>query len=425
MSKKNDALYSEILNRINPSVEEVAKIEKNLLPFLKKIQEKINKQKIKVQIFVGGSFAKKTLIKKDIYDIDIFLRFDKKYIKENIAKITKKLLKGSKKLSELKGSRNYFRVAVDNSLVFEIVPVIEVDKPSKAINITDLSYSHVNYIKKKINNQKILDDIKIAKAFCYANKCYGAESYIRGFSGYSLELLIYYYKSFEKFLKELSKIKKKLVIDIEKKYPNSRRVLLDMNGAKIQSPIILVDPTYKQRNVLAALSDETFEIFQKAAKNFLKKPSIKSFEKEKTDLKQIIEDAKNKKQEFVLIEAKTPKQEGDIAATKLLKFYNALTKDIEKYFLIKKNGFNYGGKKAARYFYVVESKKEIISKGPLAKQDKNIKKFQKAHKNTFKKLGRIYARDKINFSLKQFLGKYSKDNKRKIKDMYIDSFKIV
>jgi len=425
MIKKTDSLYEEILNKINPSVEEIARIEKNLLPFLRKIQEKINKYQLKVQIFVGGSFAKKTLIRKDMYDIDIFLRFDKQYINQDISKLTKKLLKGSKKLSELKGSRNYFRIAVDDSLIFEIVPVIEVSKPSDAVNITDLSYSHVTYIRRKIKTQKILDDIKIAKAFCYANKCYGAESYIKGFSGYGLELLVYHYKSFERFLREISKSKGKIVIDLEKKYSNKKRVLMDMNGAKIQSPIIMVDPTYKQRNVLAALSQETLDIFKQAAKRFLKKPSVNSFETEKTDLKKIVEDAKSKKHEFILLEAKTSKQDGDIAATKLLKFYNALTKDIEKYFIIKERGFNYSGKKAARYFYVVDSRKEILLTGPLAKQNKDVKKFERVHGNTFKKLGRIYARKKIDFSLRQFLEKYSKDNRRKIKDMYITNLERV
>jgi len=54
--------------------------------------------------------------------------------------------------------------------------------------------------------KKILDEIRIAKAFCYANNCYGAESYISGFSGYALELLVYHYKSFLKFIKSMVKL---------------------------------------------------------------------------------------------------------------------------------------------------------------------------------------------------------------------------
>ena len=99
---------------------------------------------------------------------------------------------------------------------------------------------------------------------------------------------------------------------------------MDINSSKLQSPIILIDPTYKQRNVLAGLSDETFDRFKKVCKKFLKKPSMKSFEIEKTDLEKIKKDARNKKFEFIMLEGRTKKQEGDIAAKKLLKFYKHL-----------------------------------------------------------------------------------------------------
>ena len=99
-------------------------------------------------------------------------------------------------MSIIHGSRDYFQINESKDFVIELIPVIKATDPKKAENITDLSYSHVKYINKKIKNQKILDEIKIAKAFCYATKTYGAESYINGFSGYSLELLIYHYKSF-------------------------------------------------------------------------------------------------------------------------------------------------------------------------------------------------------------------------------------
>ena len=62
---------------------------------------------------------------------------------------------------------------------------------------------------------------------------------------------------------------------------------MNLNDAKLHSPIILVDPTYKQRNVLAALSKETFEIFQTECRKFIKKPSLYSFESKQVDLDKI------------------------------------------------------------------------------------------------------------------------------------------
>ena len=89
--------------------------------------------------------------------------------------------------------------------------------------------------------------------------------------------------------------------------------MMDVNSSKLHSPVILIDPTFKQRNALAALSSETFTKFQKEAKNFIKNPSIKAFEQRKTDLKKIKKEALSKKQDFILIEADTDKQAGDVA----------------------------------------------------------------------------------------------------------------
>ncbi|MBT5423067.1 hypothetical protein HOK76_01110, partial [archaeon] len=50
---------------------------------------------------------------------------------------------------------------------------------------------------------------------------------------------------------------------------------------------------------------------------------------------------------------------------------------------------------------------------------------KKAHKDTFKKLGRIYAREKITLNLEQFLEKWQRDDKRKIKDMYVSELKVI
>ena len=270
-----------------------------------------------------------------------------------------------------------------------------------------------------------MDEIKLAKAFCYVNNCYGAESYINGFSGYGIELLVYHYGSFLKFIKAVIKIENQEVIDIEKFYRNKKMVLMDINSSKLNSPIVLVDPTYKQRNVLAALSEETFNSFRKVCLNFLKNPSVKSFEVKKTDLKKIKEKAMKNKNDFILVEFKTLKQEGDVAGSKLLKFYRHILFEMEKFFEIKNKGFNYNGLKSSRCFFVVKVKKEIVYDGPSLKDKKNVKKFSKEHKKCFKKNGRIYAREKIDFGINDFLRKWKRKNIKKIEEMYIDDFKII
>lgn len=421
-------ILKEVLKNVEPSDEEKKVLNNSVKIFVEKLEKNMTGIKEKPEIFVGGSYAKKTLIRKDKHDIDIFLRFGKSFEGKNLSEVTEKLLNNFKNVSKVHGSRDYFRICMEGkkNIFIELVPVKKINSPEKSENITDLSYSHVKYINKKIKNEKVLDDIKVAKAFCHANNCYGAESYISGFSGYSLELLVYYYKSFMKMIKELSKdVKEKIIIDIEKNYRVRKNVLIDMNSSKLESPIILVDPTYPQRNALAALSEESFERFRKACKKFLKNPSIKSFEKQKVDLEKIKNSAKKKKYEFVLIEISTTKQEGDVAGSKLIKFYRHLSLELSRFFEIKNSGFNYNGKKSARGFFVVRSKKEIIFQGPLEKDMKNVKKFRKEHKNVFVKNGKLYAKERIKFSAKEFFNKWKLKNKRKIKEMSVSGLKVL
>jgi len=422
---KTNLIFKEVLEKVEPPKETIKFIEDSLSNFLKEINKKINSLKINAEIFVGGSFAKKTVIKKDAYDVDIFIRFDKKYKDENLSELAKKLLNGVKNISTIHGSRDYYKIQISPDFFLEVIPVLKVKNPKESENITDLSYSHVKYINKKVKTKNILDDIKLAKAFCHANKCYGAESYIGGFSGYSLELLVYHYKGFLKFLKAIVKSKDKLIIDIEKYYRNKNIILMDLNSAKLQSPIILIDPTCKQRNAAAAISEETFAKFKDISEKFLKNPSIKFFEMQKTDLEKIKLNAKKNKFEFVLLECKTDKQEGDVAGSKLLKFYKHLILEIEKYFDVKEKGFNYNHKQSARFFFVVKSKKEMLFSGPFIKDKSNVKKFKSEHKKTFLKSKKLFAKEKIDFDLKKFISKMKLKDKRKIKEMYIEGLEVL
>ena len=421
--KKVNSVLKEVLEKINPSEEDLKFIKKTLEEFKEKIERRIKEKKIDADVFVGGSFAKGTLIKKKDYDIDIFIRFDIKYRNENLSSITKNLLKNLD-YSVIHGSRDYFRISIRKDIFFEVVPVLEIKNPKEAQNITDLSYFHVKYIKQKISD-KISDDIKLAKVFCHANNSYGAESYINGFSGYALELLIHYYKSFSRFIETVARMKSREIIDIDKLHKDKRMVMLDINSAKLKSPIILIDPTYRQRNALAALSEETFLKFQKVCKDFLKNPSEKFFETKRIDFEKIEKDAKKKKYEFVSLMIKTNRQEGDIAGSKLLKFHRHFSWEMNRFFEIKNSGFEYDDKKSAKSFFAVKSRKEILIRGPEKENLDNVMSFKKEHKNTFIKSGMVFAREKIKVNIQQFVELWKKKNQKKMKEMSIEELKVI
>ncbi len=426
MTKKVDLVLKKVLENIELEKEKLLKIDFELEKFLRRVEKRISKLKIDAEFFVGGSYAKNSLIRRDKYDVDIFLRFDKKYVEKDFGKLSKKILRGIRGRTVVHGSRDYFKIKINSWLDFEIVPVRKVKNPRESKNITDLSYSHVKYINSKVKKKEIIRGIKLAKAFCYANRTYGAESYVHGFSGYALELLIYNFGSFEKFLRAMVKVKKeKLVIDVGKLYKNKKAVLIDMNASKLDSPVILVDPTFKSRNALAALSSETFEKFCIFAREFLNNPSYEFFKIKKVDYDELKKSASVGGKEFILIKTKTWKQKGDIAGTKLLKFFRHLNFEFSKYFEVNDSGFDYVGGKYGLNYFVLKPRKEIVFVGPLVKDSKNSEKFKLERSGVFVEKGRLFSKMKIDFKGREFFKKWVKKNRRKVKQMYVKGLKLV
>lgn len=385
----------------------------------KELNIKLKKNNISADVFIGGSLAKGTLTKTDdnVYDVDIFVRFDKKFFEKDISKILNKVI--PKKSKKIHGSRDYYQVKNKN-ITLEIIPVLKINKPEEAENVTDLSYFHVRYILNKIKeNKSLAHEIRIAKAFCHANNCYGAESYIKGFSGYSLELLISHYSSFINFIKSIIRYKDddKIIIDDNKFYRDKNEILMEMNESKLNSPIILVDPTYKKRNALSGLSIETFNKFKKVSQEFLKNPSPLLFKK------------KNMSQEYKglkKIQIKTSKQAGDIAGTKSKKFFNFLLNEIKKEFNITKSGFEYIEEENISFGYLdIKKKDDEIIKGPPIVMLENLNKFKKKHPDAFIKEQQSYVKIKHTQYFDEFIKKFSLKNKKILKEMGIVQIKLI
>jgi tRNA nucleotidyltransferase (CCA-adding enzyme) len=64
MKQNINQILKEVLININPSKEELNSINKFLKEFIDEVEKKFKVLKIDAELFVGGSFAKKTLIKK-------------------------------------------------------------------------------------------------------------------------------------------------------------------------------------------------------------------------------------------------------------------------------------------------------------------------------------------------------------------------
>jgi len=420
MSKEVNKILKEQLELVKPSEEDNNKIDNIWDNFSKDLRASLKSKKINAEVFLGGSLAKGTLVKKNVYDIDVFVRFNKSYPDSEISGLLGKVLG---KVKKIHGSRDYYQKLVDE-IIIEIIPVLNIKKPEEAVNVTDLSYFHVNYVLNKIKkDKKLIDEIRLAKNFAHAQYCYGAEGYIHGFSGYALELLICHYGSFFKFISEISRLdlkEEKLIIDDSKFYKNNEEVLIELNKSKQQGPIILIDPTFRERNSLSGLSSDTFFKFRNACSGFLKNPSSEFFER-----KDIGEEFQ-KFEDVKVIKVKTSRQAGDIAGTKSRKFFDFFVYKMDREFVIRKSEFYYDeNENIANFYFVVDKKKEEVVRGPPIIAVQNLTSFKRAHPDAFIKKGFAYVKDRHAMSFDDWFERFVKVEKKVIKGMDVKGIKRV
>ncbi len=370
-------VLKKAFEKIKPSKQEELEVKKISKQILNKIRIK------NVKPVLGGSGEKGTWL-RDTHDIDIYVKFDqKKYDNNDISRILKKALKKAfRKVDTLHGSRDYYRVYKEGYTI-EIVPILNIKKVTEAKNITDVSPFHADWVKKHGKG----DEIRLAKAFCRAQDCYGAESYIRGFSGYVLEILVIHYGSFERFVKNVAKWKPKEFIDPEKHG-------VKLNKAKTYSPLILIDPVQSDRNAAAALSKEKYNKLIQAAKKFLQQPSIEAFEKKEITLEDLKKKAKDKT--LILLEVKPLRGKEDVIGANLVKALEYLRRQLifEDF---KVYDYNWKWDKKA-LFWLILDKEELPEfkehQGPKLEQKKHVENFKQKNKDyeIYEKNGRVYAK---------------------------------
>ena len=399
----------EVLDKIKPSQLEKENFKKLVDSFIRKLNSKLKE----ASAVLGGSGSKQTWLSGS-HDIDIFILFPYKKYKDDSSELSNilepsltKAFPGFK-INRLKGSRDYFQLDYHN-FRFEVVPILNISKASQAQNITDVSPLHTKWVNKKA--AKIKDEIMLAKQFCKANRLYGAESYIGGFSGYVLEILVAQYGSFSNLLKAAIKWKVNEVIDIEKHYPKNN-ALTELNKSKLTSPIIVIDPVDKSRNAAAALTMDKFLLLKKVAAEYLNNQQEDWFVKEDVNFKILKNLAKKEALNLIYLTASAKKNKEDVMGMKLLKSYLLINQKLEL-FSISKSGWEWDKKGLAQFYYLVKKKeleKEEVKIGPPLKLEIYVKQFKKKYKGTFIKDERIMAKvkrknprinDFMNYVLKQ------------------------
>jgi tRNA nucleotidyltransferase (CCA-adding enzyme) len=223
--------------------------------------------------------------------------------------------------------------------------------------------------------------------------------------------LTVYYGSFLNLIKAASKWQDKVVVDVQKYY-RGKDVFKLVNTSKLVSPLIVIDPVQKDRNAAAALSAEKFELFKKAAQNFLKNPSNGFFIKKSLD--EIFLKEKSTDKKLIKISVKPLAGKIDVVGSKMLKIYEFSANELNRHnFKTLKAGWEWDKKNDAIFYFLFEKKKlpkTIEIEGPPLKIEQHASNFRKMHKKTFTKNGKIYAKEQRMFTSPEYLLKNSIKN---------------
>jgi tRNA nucleotidyltransferase (CCA-adding enzyme) len=386
-TKQIKEIFGKIIQAIKPMQEEFVEADETI----KKINALLKKNKLNAVCMAGGSYAKGTILKND-FDIDLFVRFDYSY-KEKDKDISKMLAQALAPLKPelIHGSRDYYQLRKKN-LLFEIIPVLMIEDYKQAVNVTDMSPLHVGYARKHFEQKPgLTDEVRLAKQFCKATGIYGAESYIRGFSGHVLDLLIIYYGSFEQLLMQASVWGSRVIIDLENHLKNP---LEQLNKSKTQSPLIIVDPVQPDRNAAAAVGKESFAILKQKSKDFLIKPSEDFFVIKKIDVKVL--KARAKQEWLALLKVKPLKGNEDVVGTKVMKCFEHIETHLRKNdFKIIEAGWEFDTKQSLLYYIIKKENlsDKIILYGPPTQKKVDAERFRARHKIVSVKNNRLYAEE--------------------------------
>lgn len=273
MSNSLQEVVQEVLKRVKPSQAEEDRVNKVLSKAVSTIREEFRRLEPKADVLIEGSIAKGTWLSGET-DADVFIRFPVDWKKEEMGNMLIENVKrifGPEKCRLRFAEHPYITVKIE-SINVDIVPCYKVEKGSYR-SATDRTVFHTEFVKEKLSLE-MRDEARLLKRFFKGIGVYGAEIKTRGFSGFLVELLVYYFGGFVKTLEALRSFKPPLTLDPGGLYSNREEELARRARGSL---LCVIDPVDELRNVAAAVSSESLSITQYAAHMMLEKPSIEFF----------------------------------------------------------------------------------------------------------------------------------------------------
>jgi tRNA nucleotidyltransferase (CCA-adding enzyme) len=350
------------------------------------INDRLSLHQLDAQAMLGGSVAKGTFLRAD-HDIDVFVRFNyQTYQNENLSELLAEPMKYFS-AETVHGSRDYFQFS-KQGFDFEVVPVLAIQDASQARNVTDVSPLHVQYMKQQDVDT---NQIRLAKQFCKSAGVYGAESFIRGFSGHVLDLLIIEYGSFYELVRAAVSWKTPVVIDSQDHHDHPL-VAIEKNK---HGPLIIVDPVQPFRNAAAALDEDQLQAFMMRCQQFLRNPSAEFFIIQEFDESQLKSRISTMTAWAMLYATHSSEDKRDVAGARVRKTYERVCDEIERDgFELVDSGWEFKYNQDSVLWFVFDTlqlSKTVRRQGPPVSESEHVIAFTKEHGEVTEENGVLFA----------------------------------
>ncbi|MDI3482449.1 MAG: hypothetical protein PWQ88_320 [Candidatus Methanomethylophilaceae archaeon] len=254
-------IEESVLTDVTPDEEE----RERTLNVVKELVGRIRSDPIiinnSVEVKLVGSVAKDTYLNKP--DLDIFLIFPPTFDFETMVRISSNIGKPLLVDAEERFADHPYIHGKYYGYEVDLVPCFKIKYGEKVISAVDRTPLHTEYIIKNMRREQ-RPQVRLLKAFMKGVGTYGADSRVRGFSGYLCELLILNYGDFESVLRGASAWK-------------FGEVIGDVGDTVFNDPLVVIDPVDKGRNVASAISIDTMSLFIHASREYLHSPDIRFF----------------------------------------------------------------------------------------------------------------------------------------------------
>jgi tRNA nucleotidyltransferase (CCA-adding enzyme) len=211
-------------------------------------------------------------------DIDLFVAWPRNLEKGKIVESTFKAVKASvpAKWITRYAEHPYLQTEFEGYKI-EVVPCFKMSAEEKKISAVDRTVLHMDYLQNKLK-EKQRRDVRVLKALLKANRMYGAEADVEGFSGLICEYLVLNYRSLAGLIEAAKDWKPPVVVDVEGAYKN--RVSPKELAERFGTEFVIVDVVDSERNAAAAVSATNLSRFITLSRAFWNSPSARFFEKQ-------------------------------------------------------------------------------------------------------------------------------------------------